>query len=968
MAGDAETDPLYQLNRRKVREIIINYSNPNQEPTLNVDEKNSSLTNISRERLAQRDKEQKESLVKWAEFLQKYEPRLKDSFPRVRQKKRFVELVYHGIPEAFRIKFWVCLLGINDLTVDHATQYDLIKEKSKRYARHEDVFQIDKDVQRTFRDRAEFKKDFSQRQCMLFNVLMAYSYYNNTLGYCQGMHQCAGLLLLYVPDEKSAFWGLHNLMVDPRYALHGMFLDCFPKYIRLRDDFETVLRKKNKSLFNHLEECQTVTDTYLMLWYFTVFQADFPLNLSLRIWDIFLLEGDAMFLPMAYTLITFREKELKKEECPKACITNFKNTLQYEESTIIEAFKRNFRSMMQSSKRPLKAQPPLGEIPNEFGTLLDRTDVKSNGFDDPEIEVTEEVKEKETRALIKSAEGVGFVRNEKDRLSFVAYTGSEESSPSDIPTSFSLCEPLKPRAPLTNLENHKPFDHDGLSQTASNTFGETKIDQCRDDSQQTATSRNKLLSPDHPNSQLVSNEIIEQDSVSDVTPRKVKKDSKSLHGGGDAAALVNNGMPIKSVRKVKQEGAIAKLPVMLTEQQERRKSSTPTNRSSRNSSQNSRFSDKAKEDLDGGLTSNDESLGGGSVNFEPSTSLRKHNRSQPESPLSPGSGPENDYNMHNTSIRSVKVMQMRSANSTGYLTKASSSRLASPHSSNEIMAPSEQSSIMYGSTRRGFLYGTSSNRPTSRGSTRTSLSPIALPDAMISPNGTTGKYNPRYATAVSPDGSYYLNPHATGSIGSGSRLSTRTNQQYLQSPPRSFLYTQGVAEKLGPPRNRTLVNRNSWSSDINYRTSSTSSSAKGARGRISASHRSPEPANISRFAETRDPFFIAQLQDGQKLETEFSVNGPISTVTRAVTPPKTSYVTVKRDGSSSNRLRAPSEASAVVPNGDSKSSSGSKKSTKKQNGKDKSNSDKKSSTKLHQSSANEKKSKNQKPTTVSVDL
>ena len=188
MAGNDPSDPLYVCNRRKLREIIKKYSNPIQEPT-EADEVpvlGKDVSQTIREKSHQRDKEYKEAILKWQEFLQKYESRLKSDFTTVREKRRFVDLVYNGIPEAFRIKFWFFLLGLHDNPDEKRKKYDDIKEGSKRYAKLEDVFQIDKDVQRTFRDRAEFRKDCSQRQCMLFNVLMAYSFYNDTLGYCQG--------------------------------------------------------------------------------------------------------------------------------------------------------------------------------------------------------------------------------------------------------------------------------------------------------------------------------------------------------------------------------------------------------------------------------------------------------------------------------------------------------------------------------------------------------------------------------------------------------------------------------------------------------------------------------------------------------------------------------------------------------------------------------------------------------------
>lgn len=37
------------------------------------------------------------------------------------------------------------------------------------------------------------------------------------------MSQVAALLLMYL-DEEDAFWGLSNLMADPKWAMHGKFI------------------------------------------------------------------------------------------------------------------------------------------------------------------------------------------------------------------------------------------------------------------------------------------------------------------------------------------------------------------------------------------------------------------------------------------------------------------------------------------------------------------------------------------------------------------------------------------------------------------------------------------------------------------------------------------------------------------------------------------------------------------------
>ena len=84
-----------------------------------------------------------------------------------------------------------------------------------------DIRQIDLDVNRTYRDHIMFRERYNLRQTALFHVLAAYSLYNSEVGYCQGMSQIAALLLMYLNDEEDVFWGLSQLMVEPKYAMHG---------------------------------------------------------------------------------------------------------------------------------------------------------------------------------------------------------------------------------------------------------------------------------------------------------------------------------------------------------------------------------------------------------------------------------------------------------------------------------------------------------------------------------------------------------------------------------------------------------------------------------------------------------------------------------------------------------------------------------------------------------------------------
>ena len=55
------------------------------------------------------------------------------------------------------------------------------------------------------------------------------------------MSQIAALLLMYLNSDEDAFWALNQLMVAPKYTMHGFFIPGFPKLIRFQDHLEKVV-------------------------------------------------------------------------------------------------------------------------------------------------------------------------------------------------------------------------------------------------------------------------------------------------------------------------------------------------------------------------------------------------------------------------------------------------------------------------------------------------------------------------------------------------------------------------------------------------------------------------------------------------------------------------------------------------------------------------------------------------------
>ena len=70
---------------------------------------------------------------------------------------------------------------------------------------------IVKDICRTFPHHVFYSQRHGPGQRSLYNVLKAYSIYDRTVGYVQGMGFVAGTLLLFM-SEEDAFWVLVALL------------------------------------------------------------------------------------------------------------------------------------------------------------------------------------------------------------------------------------------------------------------------------------------------------------------------------------------------------------------------------------------------------------------------------------------------------------------------------------------------------------------------------------------------------------------------------------------------------------------------------------------------------------------------------------------------------------------------------------------------------------------------------------
>ncbi|XP_067626342.1 USP6 N-terminal-like protein isoform X2 [Eurosta solidaginis] len=300
----------------------------------------------------QRTKIELERDKKWVKMLSNWNP----NNEKVRRR------VFKGIPDRMRWPAWKKLLNVDELIAANRDTYASTLSLARKYST--EVRQIDSDVNRQFRDNLAYRQRYSVKQCSLFNVLNAYSIYNPELGYCQGMACLAGVLLLYMQEEE-AFWALNQLIIDRKYAMHGLFIEGFPKLTRFLEHHDRILSKMMRKLHQHFLKHNVDAILYSIKWFFVIFVERIPFSLALRVWDIYLLEGERVVTAMAVTILYLHKHDLLRLNDMDSIIEYLQVKLHknfgYNDDYVIEALERMLKKLKELK---LDAAPP--PKPNEF--------------------------------------------------------------------------------------------------------------------------------------------------------------------------------------------------------------------------------------------------------------------------------------------------------------------------------------------------------------------------------------------------------------------------------------------------------------------------------------------------------------------------------------------------------------------------------------------------------------------------
>jgi hypothetical protein len=258
--------------------------------------------------------------------------------PRSAKAKHFVR---KGLPPDWRGAAWFYYAGGPEMIAKHPGVYeDLIRKAAAGGVSETDDEIIERDLNRTFPDNVRFKPDpppgdarNSQRTIIepetpilqsLRRVLQAFSIYNPQIGYCQSLNFLAGLLLLFM-DEEKAFWmlniitrvylpGTHELNLEGANVDLGVLMNSIKE--RMPSIWAKIGGELDGSAFTSQSMRLPPITLCTTAWFMSCFIGTLPIETTLRVWDCFFYEGSKTLFRIALTIFKVGEAEIKAVNDP----------------------------------------------------------------------------------------------------------------------------------------------------------------------------------------------------------------------------------------------------------------------------------------------------------------------------------------------------------------------------------------------------------------------------------------------------------------------------------------------------------------------------------------------------------------------------------------------------------------------------------------------------------------------------
>nr|BAE33855.1 unnamed protein product [Mus musculus] len=270
-------------------------------------------------------------------------------------------LIRAGIPHEHRSKVWKWCVDRHTRKFKDSMEPDYFQTLLQKALEKQNPAskQIELDLLRALPNNKHYSSPTSEGIQKLRSVLLAFSWRNPDIGYCQGLNRLVAVALLYL-DQEDAFWCLVTIVevFMPRDYYTKTLLGSQVDQRVFRD----LLSEKLPRLHTHFEQYKVDYTLITFNWFLVVFVDSVVSDILFKIWDSFLYEGPKVIFRLALALFKYKEEEILKLQ---DSMSIFKY-LRYFTRTILDA--RKLISISFGDLNPF----PLRQIRNRRAYHLEK--------------------------------------------------------------------------------------------------------------------------------------------------------------------------------------------------------------------------------------------------------------------------------------------------------------------------------------------------------------------------------------------------------------------------------------------------------------------------------------------------------------------------------------------------------------------------------------------------------------------
>ncbi|MCJ1318441.1 hypothetical protein MMC15_003769 [Xylographa vitiligo] len=264
---------------------------------------------------------------KWITFMQDQGLPIKDPARFPERSAKVQRFIRKGIPPVWRGAAWFYYAGGESYLLRHPDLYaELVLQSQTPKLNLADREAIERDLHRTFPDNIHFKPVVPQSPTTetpllssLRRVLSAFAIHHPRIGYCQSLNFLAGLLLLFLPEEK-AFWLLHILTTTHlpgthELSLEGANVDLWVLMLALKEALPSIWAKVGGEVTTSTTRLPPIS-LCTTSWFMSLYIGTLPIESVLRVWDVLFYEGSRTLFRVALAIFKLGEADIKAVSDP----------------------------------------------------------------------------------------------------------------------------------------------------------------------------------------------------------------------------------------------------------------------------------------------------------------------------------------------------------------------------------------------------------------------------------------------------------------------------------------------------------------------------------------------------------------------------------------------------------------------------------------------------------------------------